>query len=293
MSIPDWLDTEAYPFRQQSLQLGMGKLNYVDEGSGDPVVMVHGASAWSFLYRHLIRCLGPEHRCVVPDHIGFGLSEKPRTWSYRPQDHAANLEALIESLGLKDITLVVHDYGGPFGLSYALRHPENVRRIVLLDTWMWSSKRERRYHALRLGDLLLGNRLGELLYTRYPQPAAAIFRQGFANPSAVPEALVRQYTAPFRTASNRQGEWMLAKHLLASDPWYGELWSVRDRIASKPTLIVWGGEDRFFGEADLRKWQGLFERARTVRFPDAGHFLQEENPDELCAAVRTFLRDTA
>ena len=255
--------------------------------------MVHGARTWSFLYRHLIRCLAPEYRCVAPDHLGFGLSEKPPAWSYRPEDHAANLEALIDRLGLTDITLVVHDYGGPIGLSYALRHPRNVRRIVLLDTWMWSSKGEARYRALRLGDLLLGNRLGELLYTRYPQPAAAIFRQGFADPNGVPNALLRQYAAPFRTATDRRGEWMLAKHLLASDPWYGELWSMRDRIAPKPALIVWGGKDRFFGETDLLRWQGLFERAQTVRFPDAGHFLQEEAPDELCTAVRAFLRDTA
>ncbi len=103
--------------------------------------MVHGTPTWSFMYRHLIRDLSPRYRCIAPDHLGFGLSDRPAGWSYRPEDQARNLARLIETLGLKDLTLVVHDFGGPIGLAYALDHPENVRRLVLFNTWMWSFRR--------------------------------------------------------------------------------------------------------------------------------------------------------
>jgi len=104
--IPAWVDRREYPFEPRTLDVDGGWLSYVDEGEG---------------------ALKARHRCVVPDHLGFGLSDRPRGWSYRPEDQARNLARLIETLALKDLTLVVHDYGGPIGLAYALDHPENVR----------------------------------------------------------------------------------------------------------------------------------------------------------------------
>lgn len=132
--IPDWVDRAEYPFEPEAIILGPGTMRYLDEGDGESVVMVHGTPTWSFLYRHLVKGLRDRYRCVVPDHLGFGLSDKPARWSYAPADQARNLTTLIETLGLKDITLVVHDFGGPIGLSYALEHPENVRRLVLFNT---------------------------------------------------------------------------------------------------------------------------------------------------------------
>jgi len=99
--------------------------------------MVHGTPTWSFLYRHLIRDLSPRYRCVAPDHLGFGLSDRPPGWSYRPETRRA-ISRGSSRRSAQDLTLVVHDYGGPIGLAYALDHPENVRRLVLFNTWMWS-----------------------------------------------------------------------------------------------------------------------------------------------------------
>jgi len=109
---PEWLDRREYPFESRWLDVEAGRLHYVDEGQGAPVLMVHGTPTWSFMYRHLVKALRARHRCVAPDHLGFGLSERPREWSYRPVDQARNLTRLVEALGLKDLTLVVHDYGG-------------------------------------------------------------------------------------------------------------------------------------------------------------------------------------
>src|SRR5688572_6908616 len=131
-----WLNRKEYPFKSNFLPLDAGQLHYLDEGSGEPIVMVHGTPAWSFLYRNLVKELSRNYRCIVPDHLGFGLSDKPKHWSYKPEAHAQNLKILINYLELKNITLVVHDFGGPIGLHYALEHPENIKRLVIINTWM-------------------------------------------------------------------------------------------------------------------------------------------------------------
>src|SRR5262249_20412588 len=127
----DWIDRTEYPFTSRYLDLDAGRMHYVDEGEGHPIVMVHGTPDWSFLYRHLIKPLSVGYRCIAPDHLGFGLSDKPIGWGYRPADHARNLRALIDHLGLERYTLVVHDFGGPIGLACAIERPEQVERLVI------------------------------------------------------------------------------------------------------------------------------------------------------------------
>lgn len=129
-----------YPFEHRYVDLDAGRLHYVDEGEGEPLVFVHGTPTWSFLWRHWVNDLRQGFRCIAPDHTGFGLSDKPADGRYTPADHARNLEEFIQRLGLEDVTLVVHDFGGPIGLHYALENPDNVKRIVLMNTWLWSNR---------------------------------------------------------------------------------------------------------------------------------------------------------
>ncbi|CAN5743353.1 hypothetical protein BH24DEI2_BH24DEI2_16170 [soil metagenome] len=152
MTRPPWLDPLLYPFASHWLEVGPGRMHYLDEGTGPTVVMVHGTPSWSFLYRHLVRELSPDYRCVAPDNMGFGLSDKPAEFAYTPVAHAENLETFIDTLALKDIVLVVHDFGGPIGLSYALKHPENVRALVVMNTWLWHNR------PLEQAGKLLANR---------------------------------------------------------------------------------------------------------------------------------------
>lgn len=290
---PAWLDRSEYPFASNRLELDAGGMHYVDEGEGDPLVFVHGLPTWSFLWRHLILCLRRRYRCIAPDLLGFGLSEAPRGEALSPREHARTLEGLIERLGLRDITLVVHDYGGPIGLAYALAHPENVRRIVLSDTWMWSGKPEPwRYSAMRAAHLMLGSPPGEWLYTRYPAPTRLILALGFAGGSA-PRRVVEQYLGPLSSRERRRAPSALLRHVIASGEWYDALWARRALIRDKPTLVLWGGRDRFFGEADLARWRGLFERARVVHYGHVGHFVPEELGAGLCPVVESFLRGEA
>lgn len=127
MTNTDWIDRNEYPFASHYFQTSAGKLHYVDEGEGPPIVMLHGNPTWSFLYRNLIKQLSSRYRCIAPDYLGFGLSDKPFDWNYRPEEHAKNLAALIEHLGLKEVTLVVNDWGGPIGMHYAVTHPGTWR----------------------------------------------------------------------------------------------------------------------------------------------------------------------
>ena len=114
---PAWLDRSVYPFAHSYARLEAGTMHYVDEGEGETLLFVHGTPTWSFLYRDMIQALSKNHRCVAIDHLGFGLSEKPEKFSGLPEDHAENLAAFIKKLDLRDITLVVHDFGGPIGLG--------------------------------------------------------------------------------------------------------------------------------------------------------------------------------
>ncbi|HEU4368844.1 MAG TPA: alpha/beta fold hydrolase [Methylomirabilota bacterium] len=140
--------------------------------------MVHGTPTWSFLYRHLVTGLRDRFRCVVPDHLGFGLSDKPPGSAYRPPDQARRLASFVDALGLRDMTLVVHDFGGPIGLAYALEHPENVRGLVLFNTWMWSLRGARQYERV---DRVLSGRAGRFLYERLSFSVNVVFRHAVAE----------------------------------------------------------------------------------------------------------------
>src|SRR5210317_654830 len=131
MVIPQILQDE-YPFSSQFLDLECGhRMHYIDEGSGDPVLMVHGNPTWSFFYRNLIKRLTPKNRVIALDHIGCGLSDKPQDWSYRLKDHIQNLEQLITQLNLRNMTLILHNWGGAIGMGYATRYPENIKKIII------------------------------------------------------------------------------------------------------------------------------------------------------------------
>jgi haloalkane dehalogenase len=145
--LPPWLDRTEYPFALHTFQVPAGRLNYVDEGQGPPLVFVHGNPSWSFEFRHVIKQLSATRRCIAVDHLGFGLSDKPADFSYLPVDQAKNFSLFMESLDLHDVTLVVGDWGGPIGLSYALEHPERIRSLVITNTWLWSVKSDWYYQG--------------------------------------------------------------------------------------------------------------------------------------------------
>jgi haloalkane dehalogenase len=284
---PVWLDRREYPFASNYWSTSVGRLHYVDVGSGRPIVFVHGNPVWSFMYRDQIRTLSVDHRCIAPDHIGFGLSDKPREWSYLPSQHAANLEALLESLDLHDLTLVVGDWGGPIGVAYALRHPERIRALVVSNTWMWSVSRQLKF---RLFSGIVGGPIGRYRIRSRNSFADSGLRGAFADPRRLSPAIHQQYLRPFDIPDERKGSWVLPKQIIASSAWLAELWTHRAALQGKRFLFLWGKKDPGFGEKELRRWTQQYPDGRVVRYPDGGHFLAEEKSTEFTKELVAFER---
>ena len=289
MSDTNWIDRKEYPFTSHYFDVPAGKLHYVDEGAGSSIIMVHGNPTWSFLYRHLIKRLRPDYRCIAVDHIGFGLSDKPKDWSYRPEDHAKNLSALIESLGLKNITLVLQDWGGPIGLCYAVTNPENVSRIVLMNTWAWPVNRDLHYVGF---SFFMGGPIGRMLIRRYNFFARTVLRRAFGDKNKLSATAHEHYLRPLNAPEDRTGCQVFPKEIIASTPWLSQLWSGISVLNGKPKLFVWGMKDIAFREKELRRWERTFPEARSVRLGTVGHYVQEEASEALEKAVVAFLKET-
>jgi haloalkane dehalogenase len=284
---PDWVDREAFPFESQFRHLDAGRVHYVDEGDPDapPVLLLHGNPTWSFLYRHVIRELADDFRCLALDYLGFGLSDKPRDFSYEPPDYARVVADFVEALGLEDVTLVVQDWGGPIGLDYATRYPTNVRALVVLNSWLWPVEDDR---SMRVFSRILGSRVGRALIRRFNLFARWVMPAAYGDRSKLTPEVHEQYLRPLSTPTEREASWVFPRELLGSEAWLDSLWHRRDAIVDKPALFAFGMQDAAFA-GTLPRWRGLYPDARVLEYDDAGHYLQEERGSELGREIRTFL----
>lgn len=283
---PFWLDRDEYPFAPHFLDVSGGQMHYVDEGSGSPVVLIHGTPSWSFLYRNVIRRLYGSHRVIAPDLIGFGLSEKPTEWSYMLSDHASNLRRLITGLDLHDVTLVVHDVGGPIGLSVLFEHPERFKRVVITNTFLW---RLTDPHFTRPARLL-GGRVGKLMYTRLNLSARFFMPRVFGDRKLTSAAHLQYRSALAR--GGRVGPWAMARELRRAGDWLEQQWQRAEMLEAMPVQIVWGEKDPTFRPRELVRWIERFPSARVTRLPDVGHFIAEEVPDRLADEIEDFISTT-
>ncbi|MGF1507372.1 MAG: alpha/beta fold hydrolase [Chloroflexi bacterium] len=289
MNAPDWLDRDAYPFEAHYLALPEGRLHYVDEGSGEALLLMHGLPVWSFLYRHLIRALRTKYRLIAPDHLGFGLSDKPTGYSYRPQEQARTIAALINDLDLRDITVVAHDFGGPVGLAYALDQPQNVRRVIVLNTWLWPLQDD---FQMRLAGGFLGSPVGRLLHMWFNFEVNAVMPSAYGDRSRLTRAIHDQYRGPLRDPAARRAVWIYTRELLRSREWYASLWARREALHPIPALLLWGLKDPVFGPSYLERWQRVFANVQTVTYPETGHYVQEEQGAALAPVIETFMAST-
>jgi haloalkane dehalogenase len=286
MTNTDWVDRAEYPFQSRQFAGTRGRLHYVDEGRGDPVVLVHGTPTWSFLYRDLIKGLSKTHRCIAADNLGFGLSDKPMP-PLRPQEQAQQLQELLDSLGLADITLVVHDFGGPIGLAYALARPEKVKRLVLFNTWMWPVKGDPHFER---PARMLGGGFGRFLYERC-NFAINVMMKHIAK-SRISAVAYEHYRKALPTPADRTALWVFARELIGSSDWYASLFQQRDKISGKPALILWGLKDQAFPKKILQNWSLFFANAEIRSFEDAGHFVTEDKGAELVPIIEKFISTT-
>jgi haloalkane dehalogenase len=290
-AIPDWL-RRLYPFTPASWTTpGGARMSYLDEGprSADAVLMLHGNPTWSFYYRELVRALAPSRRCIVPDHIGMGLSEKPPDYEYTLARRIDDVAGLVAMLGLQRIDLVVHDWGGAIGFGLAARHPGLINRLTILNT-----------AAFRSPDIP-----ARIALCRAPGLGALIVRgaNGFAGPATWMAMHRRALTPDERRAFLfPYGSWgsRVAVHafvrdipLRATDRSWSTLAAVeaglgqfRDRAA----LVLWGGRDFCFNDRFLARWREYLPQAQVERFADAGHYVLADAREDVVPRVAEFLR---
>jgi haloalkane dehalogenase len=289
MDVPTWLDRSAWPYAPRIARVTEGRLHYVDEGAGTPVVLVHGTPTWSFEWRHVIAGLRDRARVIAPDHLGFGLSDRPATARYRPEDHAHRFREWIAAvLPSERIHLVVHDYGGPFAFDWALDHPDRLRSLTVLNSWMWPFDDDP--SMLRKGRIA-GSAIGRFLYRHLNASQRLIMPSAYGDRRKLTPAIHAQYLSAFPDKDSRERVlFALAQAILSGRAFYQTLWARRAALESVPMQLLWGMRDTAFPPHVLRKWQQTFPRARTVALASAGHWPHEEEPAAVVDALQAWIQ---
>jgi haloalkane dehalogenase len=287
---------EQWPWRPRFARVNGWRMHYIDEGTGTPVVLLHGNPTWGFLYRDFVEPLTRAgHRVVIPDMIGFGLSEKPtREDAHSLDGHIANLTGLLRSLDVRRATVVCHDWGGPTGLGFALSNPGRVAALVVMSTWAWPLPPAqfhtrifpwRMMHAPLIGPYLLG-------------------RHNALTARGIYLSVVDR--EKFRARAQQAYEWVLPDPTSRLLTWTWPRWIPLDATARAldrlawletelaacrlPSMIVWGREDDVFDHATFAaRFQQLLPHAEGPHLVTGRHFLQEDSGSEIAAMIIDFL----
>lgn len=283
----------GYEFESHFVEIDHLRMHYLDEGHGDTVVMLHGNPNWSYYYRNLVVALRDRYRCLVPDHIGCGLSDKPTDdrYEYSLARRVSDLEKWLEHCqATKDLTLVVHDWGGMIGMAFATKYPERIRRLVILNTGAFHlPKRKPVPWQLKLARSPLGALLvrGFNAFSR-----GAVKTCVTRNP--MPKDVGDAYCAPYDSWANRIAVHRFVQDipLKPGDRGFDLVTQVQDRLEllkGVPMFIGWGDRDFVFDEFFLREWLNRFPEAEMHLYPDCGHYILEDAKTELIPLIANFL----
>lgn len=275
---------ELFPFRSRFFDASAGRVHYVDEGQGHPILFLHGNPTWSFLYRHLIDRLRARYRCIALDYPGFGLSEHPEGYGYTPAEHARVVLELVELLRLQELAIFGQDWGGPIGLWVALQLPEQVSHLIFGNT----AYRELGHPWIRLFSLIMSSPPGQW----------AIRQRNFLVEGIMPMAMttrlgpreMEHYRAVLPTPESRRGVAEFPRQLRLARTWI-EGWSPQVPVAlgDVPLLLVWGMRDPAFRPRFMRGFLEDFRHPVIVELPLAKHYIQEDAPGAIARALAPFL----
>jgi haloalkane dehalogenase len=274
--------------------------HYVDEGQGRPVMFLHGQPTWGYIWRRFIGPVAASHRVIVPDHMGFGKSETPADREYTLRTHVDNLTSLIEALDLRDITLVMQDWGGPIGVGYAVRHPERIHSLVLMNTVVGYGAAGRRdlpnpvetpwFRWIR--DGLASGRTEAVLSQLGSTILSVMQIVGLERLDRVDPTFIRAYAAPFATPADCKGAigFPLDVALGRIRDFVKEGASGVPALRGKPAIMIEGMLDRAIPPGlALADFAGLWPDAPVIEVPGAGHYIQEDAPEVVVPLVQAFL----
>ncbi len=286
---------KLYPFESQWLDITGFRMHYLDEGPRDApiVLMVHGNPTWSFYYRNLVLALRDRYRCIVPDHIGCGLSDKPDNtqYPYTLARRISDLTALMAHIQPKaPIHMIVHDWGGMIGFGWAAERPEQIASMVVANTAAFPLPEEKKLPAALW--LVRNTKLGALLVQGLNAFSGLAARVAFKKP--VSAEIRKGYTGPYDSWDNRIATLRFVQDipLKADDPGYDIIKNTESRLvdfAGKPCLLAWGEKDFVFDLHFLNKWKQIFPDAKVLSYPDCGHYIFEDAGQPLTQAISEFL----
>jgi len=272
---------DLYPFESHYADVGGSRVHYLDEGSGPPLLLLHGNPTWSFLYREIVTGLRDRYRCIAVDYPGFGLSTAAPGYGYTPAEHAGVVEQLILRLDLTGVTMMVQDWGGPIGFAAATRHPDRFAAFVIGNTWAWPKSDP----GTQLFSRLLGGPIGRRLIVNRNLFVERLLPTGVRR-RTLPDAVMNAYRGPFPTPASRRPTAVFPREILASRPFLAEIERGLPALRDRPALIVWPTNDVAFGDRERRRWEQLFPDHTTVSLEGAGHYIQEDAPEEIVAAIK-------
>ncbi len=285
-----------YPFTPKRLEVRPGiVMSYLDEGprDGEVVLMLHGNPSWSYYWRHLVLGLKDRYRCIVPDHIGMGLSDKPadKDYRYTLQSRVEALTRLLDTIGIDGpVTLAVHDWGGMIGFGWALTHEAQVRRLLITNTAAFPLPAAKPLPwQLKLGRDM---KLGALMIRGFNAFSAGAARDGVVR--RMPDDVRRAYEAPYDSWANRIATLRFVQDIPLSDadPAWTLVSTAAKRLpayADRPAFIGWGLRDFVFDHHFLEGFRSALPQAEAHAFEDAGHYVLEDKHDVLVPAMRRFL----
>jgi len=284
---------DLYPFVGSYLSLDGLSLHYLDQGAGEPVLMLHGNPTWSFYYRNLIFGLQDHFRVIVPDHMGCGLSDKPgdHRYEYSLERRVQDLEALVAHLKIdRPLTLVVHDWGGMIGMAFATRHPELIGRIVLLNTAAFHLPKSK---SLPPSLWLCRNTPLDDFFVRQSGLFCKLVTQ-WCTETPMPELVREGYLSPYLSSEMRLGQLRFVQDipLGPEDRSYALVSEVQSKLPQfrkVPTLILWGDKDFVFDQHFLDEWRKILPEAEVHQFAEAGHLLLEDVGDKVLPILKRFL----
>jgi haloalkane dehalogenase len=276
-------DPRLFPFESRWLDSAVGRVHYIDEGEGDPILFLHGNPTWSFLYRGVVIRLRKRFRCVALDYPGFGLSERPATYGYTPADHAGVVRELVGRLDLRNLTIMGHDWGGSIGMSVAADELDRVRALVMGNTWYWPIDS----WQLKAMAYLFSMAPVQTMMLDRNVFVEKVLPWGVKHPLA--DEVLRHYREVMPSPASRVGATELAAQLIDASTWLSDLQTrVRERLANVPLLLTWGVSDVAFPRRYVQRFRDDFRRVTVARL-DAKHFIQEDAPAEIARAIEDFL----
>ncbi|MCH7498765.1 MAG: alpha/beta fold hydrolase [Nitrospinae bacterium] len=281
---------DLYPFESRFIELGPHRMHYLDEGQGETLLMLHGNPTWSFYYRNLVKGLRSQYRCVVPDHIGCGLSDKPQEYNYTLSQHIDNLAALVDHLNLDHLTLVMHDWGGSIGMGLAVRAPEKIKRLIFFNTAAFISDR------IPFSINLCRNPIiGPLAILKFNLFARMATSWACKQTNRMVGKVRKGYLAPYNSPHNRIANLRFVQDIpltpdIPSYPVVEHIESQLGYFRDRPAMIIWGMQDFCFTEYFLDRWKKYFPNAEVHEVEQAGHYVVEDADEEIIPWMIQFLR---